>query len=136
MTREPNQPPFATSHGLHGLVWYRRMRITSGVAAIVLFFAVMYTVTNDPLLFGVGGLANGLVFMLYALVCAYFYITKRRFTRRIRDHNGRVCTSCGYLLTPELDHKPCPECGTPIDLDLYRTQWIQALGGWKQFPPP
>jgi predicted RNA-binding Zn-ribbon protein involved in translation (DUF1610 family) len=61
---------------------------------------------------------------------------RRRRSRFIRDHNGHICTSCGYLLTPELDRKPCPECGTPIDLDLYRTQWIQALGGWKQFPPP
>ncbi len=61
---------------------------------------------------------------------------RRRRTRFIREHNGHICTSCGYLLTPELDHKPCPECGTPIDLALYRTQWIQALGRWKQFPPP
>lgn len=60
---------------------------------------------------------------------------RRRRTRFIREHNGHVCTTCGYTLTPELDHKPCPECGTPIDLTLYRTQWIQALGGWKDFPP-
>lgn len=61
---------------------------------------------------------------------------RRRRTRFIREHNGHVCTTCGYLLTPDLDHKPCPECGTPIDLAHFRTQWIQHLGGWKQFPPP
>lgn len=112
------------------------MRIGALVLAFGFFAIFMYALNRNPAFTGVTGVVGILSLIAYLAIAAYFYWLKRRYTRRIRDHDGRVCTTCGYLLTPELDGKPCPECGTPISLTLFRTQWIQALGGWKEFPKP
>lgn len=112
------------------------MRLIAIAATFAYVAAFIYTLHHDPLLFGVKGLAWKLVVSLYLLISVYLLITKHRFERRIRALAGKVCTNCGYFLTPELDHKPCPECGKPINLAQARADWIKEFGGWKQFPPP
>lgn len=52
------------------------------------------------------------------------------FTAKLRESDGRVCTTCGYPLNAEHDGKPCPECGTPIDLAHCRKTWLKHVGGW------
>lgn len=134
MTRAPDKLP--PEHELRGLPWFRRMRATATWIVIAFFAISVYTINHDPLLFGIKGLAWTLAVGVYLVIAIFYALAKRRFERRIRARAGKVCTNCGYLLTPELDNKPCPECGKPINLAQARADWIKQFGGWKDFPPP
>lgn len=134
MTRAPKTPP--RDHDLRGLPWFRRMRIGTLVLALGLLAICMYALNRNPAFTGVTGVVGVVSPIAYLAIAAYFYMLKRRYLRRIRALNGHACTTCDYLLTPELDNKPCPECGTPINLAQARADWIKEFGGWKHFPPP
>jgi predicted RNA-binding Zn-ribbon protein involved in translation (DUF1610 family) len=74
----------------------------------------------------------GVAVFPFALLCIILSFRQRRRTIAIiRANNGYVCISCGYPIDPKLDHAPCPECGTPINLAHCRKVWSRhLLGGW------
>lgn len=66
----------------------------------------------------------------FAVVCGLLaWRHRRRTVAVIRAHHGHVCTSCGYPLNPELDGKPCPECGRIADLARCRKVWSSYIFG-------
>ena len=47
----------------------------------------------------------------------------KRFVKKLRHHDNKLCTECGYVLDGLPDEHTCPECGTPYKIEVVRSLW-------------
>lgn len=121
--------------------WIKQTRIVAGPYPFIGWGCILLGVLAQ-----IGALAVAVVFNVepprwmflahafglpIALPCLFLAFQRRRAVIVIiRANDGRVCISCGYPIDPQLDHAPCPECGTTINLAHCRKIWLKHLGGW------
>lgn len=59
-----------------------------------------------------------LLFVLRAMI---------RWSRLVRQHDGRLCIRCMYPLGSLDSPGTCPECGEPYPIDAHRSAWHRIL---------
>ena len=114
------------------------MTVTATVGLLILCYQllviVLVIVGVDQLPgFRFSRLVTGPAIVLFAGACWLIpMLAKRRFAKRVRARDFRICGTCGYSLIGLPDCYQCPECGSAYDANELRNNWLAWLGPWEE----